>query len=825
MNGSMSSYFGVFDEKMTSHNEKASEPSSRKQTESLFTLLGSNNQYTSGTYKALLERPELFGNNACTLLYALDVGLTLRKESLYTMFESFLHKAPTNVDANVIMTWADTMKRLNITMDYEPVLAKLNVILSEWFADKTVMFDGKKVAIDKFRPIAYNHSGVNVIDMLPYIAYIFTYHIYGYPFTFSDVYASSSLKNYYDSLEQWFAKCYGELYKEQGIDEDNRDIDDETWKSFYATMLEPGKIIELRNYEINKTEDMLQSMISSQQRLNDDDLRQAYNFVMTRLVQILDEQSPFVQLMRKWPVFTSEFVDPVDLVALTTYYATKCDKPLIIEDYGYVLSTKDYKPIDERLSFKPSFKFTPLTLCLNRPLTGADIIAELYRGLLKQRFDSKRMFQMDSTPIYITPSDMDLDGLYGFVLSTFVNGSWINEYSSMKAAFEQMKSQPWVTDLFNLRETLTLIHGNNLSTMGIPIYVISMINMWLYDHCNASLDLKSFNPYVYCRHSSPDIERINKITSMMYSFMFMNNESYVNLANSVNSYLYEVITSSPIIVQPHVQAFDDQSTIYMVGGCDTYKYAKMSNPFVRGYHFIRNVVGSDEEFHQAYLFCSMVQNETVFELINETSIRDTLSTYAIRNSMTVPSLDSFKFDQERYARRDITDFVGITENDEYVVSILMRYAMKRTTTELATHEEVRVKRYSISPSGTIDASIPSQVNGFTVNGNGYTVKLASSGDVKEIPVCNMASTVATRALTIINPNGKSLVQIKVPDTSYNDSNKIFWVFTNVKPKSKFVSAAESTTILEPKPIIRSSGYHPNSAQYMLSDRVQPIPRV
>ena len=67
------------------------------------------------------------------------------------------------------------------------------------------------------------------------IIYIFTYHIYGYSFKFSDVYSQSSLKAYLVSLENWFASQYIELYREQDIsildNSDDVEIDDQTYKT------------------------------------------------------------------------------------------------------------------------------------------------------------------------------------------------------------------------------------------------------------------------------------------------------------------------------------------------------------------------------------------------------------------------------------------------------------------------------------------------------------------------------------------------------------------------------------------------------------------
>ena len=391
----MSTLLDVFNDRTANFSQQQGK--SEHLVGNLFTLLGDTNKFIAGTYKALLKRPELFGSNASTLLYALDVGQSFKKDALYIMFQGFLERPPTTTESNIIFTWAEHLRTKNEFIEYEPVMNKLNTILKAWFADKTIVYNGEHVPISMFRPILYNAAGVNVIELLPYIAYLFTYHIYGMPMQFSDAMSSSSLRSYIASLESWFAKCYNELYAETAITslgETNEEIDDETWKAFYDKMLDSSKIVELRNEEIRKTKGLLEGMIQDQQSINDDDLAERYRIVLKRLIDIAVEMTPINKIRNKIEGFDPAYYDSAELTNMTSYIVSKTNFTAIIdynENYRYMLAqTKQDLEINELAFSKPTFDLNVLQVGLQRPFCSSDIASEIFKGYIRSKFESKR---------------------------------------------------------------------------------------------------------------------------------------------------------------------------------------------------------------------------------------------------------------------------------------------------------------------------------------------------------------------------------------------------------------------------------------------------
>lgn len=824
----MSNLLDVFNDRTANFNQQQGK--SEHPVGNLFTLLGESNKYTAGTYKALLKRPELFGSNASTFLYALDVGQSFKKDALYLMFQGFLERPPTTTESNIIFTWAEELRTKNEFVAFEPVFSKLNTIIKTWFADKTIVYNGENVPLSFFRPILYNAAGVNIIELLPYIAYLFTYHIYGMPIQFSDAMSSSSLRSYLASLENWFSKCYNELYEEQnigvlGASFDEKEIDDETWKAFYETMLDSSKIVELRNEEIRKTKGLLEGMIQQQQSINDKDLQERFVLVLERLVDICIKNSPFNKLLNKIEGFDPAYYDSSELANLTAYVVSKTNYTAIIDandNYRYMLAQSKLECCAPLNFSKPTFDLNVYDIGLQRPFCSSDIASELFRGYIRSEFESKRGYMLDDNPIYLTSSDLQAKNIFPFILGLFVNGVWALENNEMREIMKLLITKDEVKDLFNLYNLFVLIYGHTTQAILAPVYVISLLNSFVLQHCNLGLPLSEFNPYIYIRQMIVDEMRITKLKNILYSTLILNNKAYKALVNRCNAKMYEIITSKPIVLMPYVQTIADAASIYALGGCDCYRFLKYSNPITRGYGFISRTMNMNEEIYVTYLFASVIKNETVFELISDenadiSSIRNNLAT-ASKKEEEPEHLFKYAFNEDgTYIKRPIGSFVDIAinegENAMSPISILLNYAMPQSEPKNVLSQEVlRVKKLT-RDNGEFDATIASTANGFNFGKNFISLRLNANGMTKYLPVYNPASKTVTRNVSMIKPEARRLIEVHT--SLYNGSiNNVYWIFTDVRKSSKFDEKVE----------LKESGFQPHDGTFMLTDRIQPIPK-
>ena len=140
----------------------------------------------------------------------------------------------------------------------------------------------------------------------------------------------------------------------------------------------------------------------------------------------------------------------------------------------------------------------------------------------------------------------------------------------------------------------------------------------------------------------------------------------------------------------------------------------------------------------------------------------------------------------------------------------MKYSFKQTNaSEVLDYEEIKVKTLKINTFGNLDPSTPSTENGYNYDGKFIEMKIGPHGNMKNIPVYSISSKIETKPLITINPDGKRLIEITTP------SENVFWIYTNLPKISKFTKQLE----------LKSSGLAPNEGSFMLTDRIQAIPKI
>lgn len=829
----------VFDERNQNLQFRDEISNVNTHTDKIWQMFGEEYKYINGTYKAFVERPEVFGETSLNFLYALYVGKQYQKDSVYSMFKAFMNKAPDTYESNVLFLWADELRKHKNFIDFEPTFNKLNKVLSAWFTRKTVKYNGKEVPLNLFRPILYNTYGVNIIELIPYIAYLFTFLIYGYPFVFSDAYSSSSLKDFYNLLENWFMSCYTELYKEQGISilnvNFNTKIPDSIWRSFYEHMLDAKKIIEIRNEEINKTHKALVAMTETQQGIVEEDLYDKFNLVLTKLIDCAVSESSYKNILPKIPCFDEKYFIPNETVNLTSYFISGTQNEIIIDDhndYKYMLYNGVYLNLPKQFSLrKPKTGLKTLHYCLGKPFVGSDVLLQIFTGMLRSRFIAKRSDQLDPMPIYLYPGNLQNDELYNFIMPFFIRGVWALENREMTVIMRSLIDNPqtkqYIEDMFSAYETFKLIYGYTPASILTPIYTISLLNAWVYNHCNKGMDMNTFNPFIYMKQSVIDFNRVNKLQNILYSMLFINNEEYVRMTNNLNSEFYEIIQSNPLILMPYVQAINDDAPVFAIGGCECYKYAHFPNPFVRAFGFLSNVMGIDEGINVLYRYTESIDNNTVFDIIreNKNSISTVINTIntANRQEATLPAILfrwRFSINEDgslSYVERINNEFAGEIDPDtgKTYVEIMLKYSFNQSLTGNVLDSEImRVKVFDITGSMKLNVSIPTFMNSFAYDGKSYSINVSAMGSPVYIPYYGVKTNISVRNVNFADPEGKTLRKILVPSSGVEENNNVFWVYSNVAVHSKF----QSYVHLQPNAV------KPSDASYMLGDRVQQFPK-
>lgn len=753
------------------------EPKPEDKVNILFTLLGTNDRYIAGTYTSMVKRPELFGENALNLLYALSVGQSIQQDALYLMFKSFIRRPPETTDSNVFFQWADELRKSSSIPVFEPVFAKLNSVIQKWFGEKSIDMNGERIPLVQFRSVLYNTAGSNIIELLPYIGYLITYKVHGYPYKFNEALTSSSLKSYLSSLEDWLASCYSQLYSSEG----KEDIADSVWKAFYNRALASNTIVRLRNEEINKSKRLLTDMIETQESIDETSLYNQYSAVMTKLVKIAISESPIQMIYNRMPVFQAEYFDSTELANMTSYVVTNPISSHLIDDndgYRYMLSTSligELRPELAPIHISDVHKFND---CLGKPFCSGDVALELFKGYLRTQFEAKRSSILDSDPVYLNVSDLEDDLVYKYVLYWFCSGLFNLEHIEMALVFTAIGESQQIRDLFSMYEVMVRANGCTLQSIMAPVYAISLLNKWIYRYCSDSKPLAEFNPFVYLWDVTIEEDRRTKLQNIVYSTLFLRSKPYVDFVNRITVTMREILTSNPIIIQPYVQTMKDDTPIYALGGIDCYRYSKFSNPIVRAYGFLSRVSEISEEMYVTYRYCVNITDETVNEMLNDKDNDATNTLVTASKKATEPSLlFNYRFEmsegQLTYIRRAVGSFVDLGVIDE-----MMQYAFKQSLPSQALGTEVVVVKLLPIDSNGVSPKVHPSLNGYTVNGKSMNVKLLANGITKYIPIYDARSTITTRNLSFANPNGMRMLEVSVPSSGYVTANNVYWIYSN-----------------------------------------------
>ena len=189
-------------------------------------------------------------------------------------------------------------------------------------------------------------------------------------------------------------------------------------------------------------------------------------------------------------------------------------------------------------------------------------------------------------------------------------------------------------------------------------------------------------------------------------------------------------------------------------------------------------------------------------------------------------LFKWKFELEgtklRYEKQEVGAFADLMMQTSAGQIGVLKYVLKFAFEQMGVkqpNERMRVKRIGISAEGKVSAHVQSTWNGYEYKGKFISLELQAFGDTKYLPIYAPACKVLTRNVSVIRPDNMRLITIITPATN-TDMNNVYWIFTSVRKQSKFDELAESAQIG-----LQTSGYKPTEGSYMLTDRIQPIPRV
>lgn len=803
-------------------------------------LIGQKTEAITFTHQFFLQRPYLFGINAETLMYAQHAGHKYKPSSYYNIFELYIKQVNNKYindkrkgvienqyiyDNDYLITWARIIKENQMILEFEPVMRQLKNVFNNWLADPKVFWGGILYPINTFKPLCYTYSGECFISLLPYICYLFTFFIHCHPYEFDEGQSESSTFGFYKSLEAWFMKHYTELGNDFGVDiikgsiETLAKISNKYWIDMFDHMLKVDEIIKIRNDEISRTPELLNQCISDQNGLSMKYLTRAWNDTMTNLIKITIANSPVKRVFDSIPRFDKNALDINELMSWTQFCMSGGSKPFCIEPEPTQLSsdipckTSNYSFLfhgdPQSIQKLPSSivgnqtlnsKIKELSISKLKAFTSSDLLMEMCAAYVKKEFVKKKTDILDDNPIDISESMLRNDKLFDkplaqLIKDLFISGLWMYDNSSMSSALDILLSKnsfvSEINDLLSLNSITQIVYDNRIASIIISTYVISYLNDWLLDTCINNYNLNTFSPYTYLTQMNPSLNRISKLLNMTTSLLYISDPLYCKFVNTCIDDFTGLITMNSIIQQPYIKGLDDMADIYAIGGCELYNYSHFSNPLIRGYGFVSNVFGNCEALETFYHWIYKLDNNALFEVINESLNNVSLIETSLKaqwtktwaNKMIPNLLRNYTFTSSGYRIKSIPYFLDLTTSDgTLMLNLICRYSFGYSDPRTSINRQIMFRQIEYN-RGKITAKSPVK-NGMKVGNQILSVDLSSTGTVETLPVYDFNGSMEDVGLIFTNPGGMRLEKLILFNMRINN-NQAIWIFTKVPVATRF----------------------------------------
>ena len=821
------------------------------------------------TYNLFLKKPHLFDVRSFSLLYTKFCGVPYPTESVYEFFTQFIQLSNDDkiklqrlggleninnfinplifkYDPHIIISWARILNHVQTSIVFEPVMENLNVVLNNWLKNRVVTFDGVNYDINIFKPLCYNGCGENYYELLPYICYLMTFFIHCRPYSFNEEYSHSSSYGFTTALENWFKINYVKFGNDHGINVVSSDysnllsISDEHFITLFKHILEPEKIIEIRNEVLNKEETLMDENVADQNGLDEKFVKTAWDQTISNMIEIIVKNTPIKKIYDKFPTFDTEKINVMELMCLTQYCIAGGDTPFCIDNndsnYSYTIhgdmeSIQKYPVIFG--TQKLDSKIKTLTISKQRPFTCSDFILECCMAYVKQKFDDKRMDIDDPSPITL---DVDIlrrknVKLKQSLINLFVQGLWMYDNSSMVNLLNILLKDGFninfveqLTDLMNLDNITSIVYKNRLASIIIVPYLLSYLNSLLLHFCNNKYLLKNFDMFSYLNNSEYMVDRSLKLENMLLALLYIDEISYYEYINFVvNEFAKIIDTSNPIIQVPYIKGVHDMADKYAIGGVEMYNYAAYSNPLVRAYGVYTGIYGNFENLESFYKWISNINNPTALEVINE-SLKDiNVIVPVIRNQLTkIPRpniLKNFMFDIENGTYiENLSPYILnlLDSNDKNLIELLNNYVFQETKTSEIKDHTIVSRQINYLGNGALQALAPVEskmlVLGKTKTSVEYPLKLSTAGITMMLPVYDVKGEVSPQGVIYTNPPGTNLITLTLFNSRI-EKNMIVWLFTSMKTHTTFDRYNFT------KYIVKDSESVPSTSRGMYIDRI------
>lgn len=777
-------------------------------------ILGSKHEIVNLIYDLSKRHPEYLGKNIESLYYILNAGIGYNSEAYFSMVDGWISSLKNNQD-NYIIEWAKAIKSTNRITIFEPIMIRIRDTFLAWH----------DLEFEKLRPIFYTCSGEFVYDIIPYLIYLLTYLVHGSPFTFDEGQTEASLFGFLSSINIWFKNNLKAIEIEHDVNLDSVESFDklpkETIQNLFDHMLDPNKIIEIRDSEMNKEPGLLNQSIVTQNGIRDKYIQAYFLEVVNEITKSFFQHGLWNCIFTKLPKYKKDF--SINELLLTTEVLISKDRQYII-DNDYFTYKGSFENLEDIIL--GSQKIGPLNIKSNliridgKPFIDNNQMLRIFIGYLRDEFIHKQSDPLNDSPIYIHETDIKnyYDAISGAFNEFMLKGIYAENNTSLKLFTETIYNLPlsFTRDIDNISKLSSLFKNYNVTSSAIlSPYILSFLPKLLLTYCNNTDDLSYFSfPKLIANNLEmfhDDKLRLEKFYNILIAFTYINNKYYQSFVNKTYSYFVEIINDPQTsFIKPYIKGLNDDAEKFSIGGVECYNYAKHSNPFLRGFGFISHCYGTSDKFETVKRYCELISDLSVIESSKSdiVTITNIITNLYNQNDPLVKNvfnrkpntLSNYKFKQDgsitftaRYPY--FLDIATIFKNQTItVIELFLKYSFNRSIPDKIIHRSFYSKPFYIDNNEF--KYFKEERNKITLKNKLGKNKSASSelntvgGMPTSLPLYDFKGQISVENLSYVIPDGLKNIQITLFTSDYNN-NDIVWIITN-KRKLEVFQNMEST---------------------------------
>lgn len=789
--------------------------------------------------------PEYFGISGMSLIYALQGASQKAPESYYVLFDTFLRHRSQQIisdalrgkpyaftnDVDLLFTWARLIESTGSLPIFEPIHSQLNAVLKSWIPYSKVTYNGKEYDLKDFEPICYTWSGENILHLLPYICYLFTFYIECRPYAFCEVLSADAgfhaFRNKFNAyLQSNYERVINENGKQYSVDGIGAflTLPERTIKTFLDTIISPVAVSTLISDVINAQPGLLEEALRDQNAVNDEVyVHDAYVKVMSNLLNFVVDASPVKTIIQTFPTFDSRYINTRELMFLTQYCFTGGDKPFCVDEvmsddvvtYAYSAYSPDEPPKGYPKEFlspqRLKSKVNKLAVGYWVPFASCDLISNMFTGYLHEEFQTERENNMIGSDAFVLdesvmrkvdPFNMNISSFSTILRNLFVNGVWMYDNSSMSTLLTELSKvevfRESMNNILQLCNVTQICYNNRLGSLLIESFIMSWLNKWLLAMIKNKLDLTNFDPWRFLVQVDMTqyaiSARISKLRDMLTALFYLSSDRYCTFVNYKIREFTNFISSTSIIQIPYVRCIGkDNVELYSVGGIETYRAAFISNPLERGYHIVTNAYGNCEQMYTVYRWIRCLTNSALFELIEQNRTLSNELKYSIRQGLeqlyfsgNIPDLlCNYEFVGLQYRLKQYVYAMDIRDDRDDIVSVFRRYSLPRANSTNAIGRKVYFQ-YIPMDGGKFAKSFPAPVeNGILYEGRAHDAVLQEEGVAIPMPIYDVNPIVEDVCVSYDVPPGMNQIICELIDSHNNGSTMSVLLWTRTYVGDKF----------------------------------------